>query len=168
MEIASLPDWTTERLDCLGSLVTLSVHGNYARCAPNILRMELGSAFGVHPRETSTDATVLTVTAPIEYFSSPAIYRSLVDESVFFAETHAQPSADEDDSAILLLAEAVSTARDDAGLSVAEAASAAGTTVELWQRIEAGTANPNLGVLERVADALDVDCLDLLSFGFPE
>jgi transcriptional regulator with XRE-family HTH domain len=52
--------------------------------------------------------------------------------------------------------------REAKGLSQAQAAVAAGMNPATWNRLEQGKGNPNLRTLERVADSLGVQVVDLL------
>jgi len=55
--------------------------------------------------------------------------------------------------------------RTEQGLSQAQAAVRAGMDPATWNRLEQGKGNPNLRTLERVADALGVEVVELLGKG---
>ena len=60
------------------------------------------------------------------------------------------------------LAVALRARRETAGLTQEQVASAAGVSVQLVRRLEAGTSNPTLGTLHAITTALDVAWTDLL------
>jgi len=61
------------------------------------------------------------------------------------------------------LAANVRRVRDGAGLSLHDAAERAELHWRHWQKVEAGEANATLNTIAKIAFALDVDPLDLLS-----
>jgi transcriptional regulator with XRE-family HTH domain len=56
----------------------------------------------------------------------------------------------------------IASARDAVGLSQEEAAARAGIDDKRWQKLEAGTVNPTVKTLYRVARTLGLDFLELL------
>lgn len=66
------------------------------------------------------------------------------------------------------LAQTIKTLRNDADLTVLEAASKAGVSVSYWQKLEAGQmGNPSLTVLASIARAVNATIPDLLAAPTP-
>lgn len=61
-------------------------------------------------------------------------------------------------------AAAIRKAREDAGISQAEAADRVGIKVQAWQQYEYGTRTPKDSMLEKIAVALGVDISVLTTF----
>jgi len=63
---------------------------------------------------------------------------------------------------LVALGRKVRAARARAGRTQEQAAAASGIEVKRWQRLEAGTVNPTMRTLERVASALDTTVWQML------
>ena len=61
--------------------------------------------------------------------------------------------------------EKMKMARGKKGLSQVKCAERIGATKQQWQQWESGYRSPNYGTLEKIAEALDMSLVELLSIG---